>query len=146
TLQQKTKATVIIVEHRVEEVLTCPLDRIVVLDDGQIIADATPDALLRQDILHQAGIRPPLYLEALRQAKISLEQLPDVTSVAKLPTDPTIAQALAKLQQVQPATSSKNTTQLELHDVSFSYTPDQKYPLTDIDLTVNAGEFISIAG
>lgn len=41
TLQQKTKATVIIVEHRVEEVLTCPLDRIVVLDDGQIIADTT---------------------------------------------------------------------------------------------------------
>lgn len=146
TLQQKTKATVIIVEHRVEEVLTCPLDRIVVLDDGQIIADATPDALLRQDILHQAGIRPPLYLEALRQAKISLEQLHDVTSVAKLPTDPAIAQALAKLQQVQPATSPKNTPQLELHDVSFSYTPDQKYPLADIDLTVNAGEFISIAG
>ena len=59
TLQQKTKATVIIVEHRIEEVLTCPLDRIVVLDDGQIIADTPPDALLRQDILQQAGIRPP---------------------------------------------------------------------------------------
>ena len=146
TLQQKTKATVIIVEHRIEEVLTCPLDRIVVLDDGQIIADTPPDALLRQDILQQAGIRPPLYLEALRQAKISLEQLPDVTSVEKLPPDPTIAQALAKLQQAKPATSPKNTPQLELHDVSFRYTPDQKYPLMDIDLTVNAGEFISIAG
>lgn len=146
TLQQKTKATVIIVEHRVEEVLTCPLDRIVVLDNGQIIADKTPDELLRQDILQQAGIRPPLYLEALRQAKISLDQLPDVTSVEKLPSDPTIAQALAKLQQVIPPTAQKNTPQLELQDVSFSYTPEQKYPLTDIDLTINTDEFISIAG
>lgn len=146
-IQAKTNATVIIIEHRLEEALTCPLDRVLVMSDGQIIADQTPNELLRTDILPNAGIRPPLYVEALKAANVDLTKIPDLASVQKLPVLPEITQALATLKG--STTLSNNETpvpQLSLENVSFSYSAEQKYPLSNISFTVNAGDFISIAG
>lgn len=146
-IQAKTNATVIIIEHRLEEALTCPLDRVLVMSDGQIIADQTPNELLRTDILPNAGIRPPLYVEALKAANVDLTKIPDLASVQKLPVLPEITQALATLKG---STTLKNNEppvpQLSLENVSFSYSAEQKYPLSNISFTVNAGDFISIAG
>lgn len=146
-IQAKTNATVIIIEHRLEEALTCPLDRVLVMSDGQIIADQTPNELLRTDILPNAGIRPPLYVEALKAANVDLTKIPDLASVQKLPVLPEITQALATLKG--STTLSNNdppVPQLSLENVSFSYSAEQKYPLSNISFTVNAGDFISIAG
>lgn len=146
-IQAKTNATVIIIEHRLEEALTCPLDRVLVMSDGQIIADQTPNELLRTDILPNAGIRPPLYVEALKVANVDLTKIPDLASVQKLPVLPEITQALATLKG--STTLSNNETpvpQLSLENVSFSYSAEQKYPLSNISFTINAGDFISIAG
>lgn len=146
-IQAKTNATVIIIEHRLEEALTCPLDRVLVMSDGQIIADQTPNELLRTDILPNAGIRPPLYVEALKAANVDLTKIPDLASVQKLPVLPEITQALATLKG---NTTLKNNEppvpQLSLENVSFSYSAEQKYPLSNISFTINAGDFISIAG
>lgn len=145
-IQQKTNATVIIVEHRLEDVLTCELDRIVLVNDGQIVADKTPNEILKTTLLEENGVRPPLYLEALKKAGIKLEILKDLTSVKALPDDPKIASALATLTRPVASVSESKTPQLALKDVSFSYTKDQKYPLEGINLTINSGDFISIVG
>ncbi|MDR3145976.1 MAG: DUF3744 domain-containing protein, partial [Treponema sp.] len=62
--------TIIMVEHRLEDALYRPVDRIVVLDHGRIVADLPPDELLASGILLKTGIREPLYLSALRYAGI----------------------------------------------------------------------------
>ena len=65
-IHKDTGATVIIVEHRLEDVLHRPVDRVVLMGDGKIIADTTPDALLSSDALQRTGIREPSYVPALK--------------------------------------------------------------------------------
>lgn len=49
-LHRKTKKTVVIIEHRLEDVLHRHIDRVILMDKGEIIADTTPDALLASDL------------------------------------------------------------------------------------------------
>ena len=72
-LHRETKKTIVIVEHRLEDVLHRPVDRIVLMDRGRIIACLPPAELLASDLLRRTGIREPLYLSALRYAGISVE-------------------------------------------------------------------------
>ena len=74
-MQKKFNATVVIIEHRLEEVLTQAVDRIVLVDDGRILADQKPDDLLKADRLEAVGVRNPLYLDAMKTAGIDLKQL-----------------------------------------------------------------------
>ncbi|UEJ82114.1 ABC transporter ATP-binding protein [Brachybacterium halotolerans subsp. kimchii] len=67
-LHREQGRTIIVVEHRLEDLLHRPLDRIVLMDEGRIIADLPPDALLASPLLREHGIRPPLHVEALRFA------------------------------------------------------------------------------
>ena len=67
-MQKQNNKTAIIIEHRLEDVLHCDVDRVIVMDKGEIIADTTIDEIIRKDILRKVGIREPLYLTALRYA------------------------------------------------------------------------------
>ena len=71
-VQQKTDTTVLIIEHRLEDVLWRSVDRIVLMGDGRILADLRPDELLSTDLLAKNGIREPLYLTALRYAGVDI--------------------------------------------------------------------------
>lgn len=77
-IHRKEKTTVVIIEHRLEDALTCGADRIVVVGEGRIVADMTPDELLSGNILQKEGIREPLYVTALKYAgcKIKAESFP----------------------------------------------------------------------
>ncbi len=66
-LYQEKRFTTIIIEHRLEEVLAAAVDRIIVMEEGRILADSTPNELLKTDMLQQVGIREPLYLAALKK-------------------------------------------------------------------------------
>lgn len=84
TIQQETKATVLIIEHRLEDVLCESVDRIIVMNEGTIISDTTPDELLRQDTLTQQGIREPLYVTAMKYAGIDLTQVSHLDKLAEV--------------------------------------------------------------
>ena len=71
-IQEKTDTTVVIIEHRLEDVLWRDVDRIVLMGDGKILADLHPDELLSTRLLEENGIREPLYLTALRYAGVEL--------------------------------------------------------------------------
>ena len=71
-IQAQTHTTVIIIEHRLEDVLHRDVDRVVLMQDGRIVADMTPDELLASDLLRAQGIREPLYVTALRHAGVAL--------------------------------------------------------------------------
>ena len=69
-IQEKTGAAVLIIEHRLEDVLWRHVDRVVLMQDGAIVADLPPGELLCGNFLMERGIREPLYLTALRYARV----------------------------------------------------------------------------
>ncbi|GAB2536201.1 energy-coupling factor transporter ATPase [Brachybacterium huguangmaarense] len=69
-LHREQGKTVVIVEHRLEDVLQRDVDRIVLMDAGRIIADLSPDAMVASGLLESHGIRPPLHVAALSYAGV----------------------------------------------------------------------------
>ena len=78
-IQKDKNVTIIIIEHRLEDALYRDVDRIIVVGDGQIVADTTPDELLAMDVLEQQGIREPLYLTALKHAGCQITKESDLS-------------------------------------------------------------------
>lgn len=138
--------TVIIIEHRLEDVLHCSADRIVVVNDGRIIKDDTPDAVLASDILKDHGIREPLYLTACKYAgvKVTADMHPSSLNTMDLHS------CCAPLQNWYDANCSFEPEEekpdlLQLHDICFSY--DGVRPiLSHINAVIHAGEMVSIVG
>ncbi len=69
-IQQKTDTTVLIIEHRLEDVLWRNVDRIVLVNDGKFVADLRPMSCCPGRLLAENGIREPLYVTALRYAGV----------------------------------------------------------------------------
>ena len=100
-IQKELNATVIIIEHRVEEVLSQPIDRIVLVNDGQIVADEPTNQLLHENSLEKIGVRQPLYLKAMTAAGINLSSIKKLDKIADLPTSDSIRLIKFQLKKVQ---------------------------------------------
>ena len=85
-LQKKENKTVIIVEHRLEDVLSQSVDRIILVDEGRIVADTTPNEILAGSLLPTHSIREPLYIRALKYAQCDLNPAMKLTNVHQLNT------------------------------------------------------------
>lgn len=72
-LHKNLGKTVIIVEHRLEDVLHRPVDRVIVINEGRIVADMNPHDLVSSNILTSLGLREPLYVAALKYASVNVE-------------------------------------------------------------------------
>ncbi|MDT2673363.1 ABC transporter ATP-binding protein [Enterococcus dongliensis] len=142
-LYQSQKFTTIIIEHRLEEVLAASIDRVILMDEGMIIADMTPTELLKSDLLAKYGIREPLYLTALKRAGISLTDFSELTQVDSL-VSPEISAALAKEQGTFRLPAEKKVPLLTLNKVSFGF--GAELVIKDIDLTLYQGEMVSLVG
>ena len=147
-MQKKFGATVIIIEHRLEEVLAEEVDRIVLVDDGRILVDQKPDDLLKADRLEAVGVRNPLYLDAMKSAGIDLHKLEKLTPLTALPVEGDAKDKLLAWQDSYQLPAEKEAGQelLTLKNVGFAYSPEQKYPLKDVNAVIKEGDFISIVG
>ncbi len=138
--------TVLIIEHRLEDALYRDVDRIVVVGDGRIVADAPPDALLSQDILLREGIREPLYLSALRYAgcTITPESRPQhVESMDLAPYAPALRGWFR--DAALPPRRTEAETVLEIKDLGYSYTPGEPV-LQHVSFALQRGEMVSLVG
>ena len=145
-IQKSEDKTIVIIEHRLEDVLHCDLDRIIVMDKGQIIADNTPDELLSSNVLSKVGVREPLYLTALRYANCDINKDMIPSNIDKLDVN----SCKSKVKDWYNLTSKFNDTSktesiLEFKNVSFSYN-SEKQVLKDVSFKVNKGDMISIVG
>lgn len=146
-LAQEKDRTIIIVEHRLEDVLYRPVDRIILMDSGTIAADVTPDELLKSDLLQKHGIREPLYITAMKYAGCSLEgneNLCDLNSLRfteenerKLKTFFTADRSVRDETAHEPA--------IKFTDVAYSYDGRQNV-LEDVSFEIGSGERIAIIG
>lgn len=146
-IQKKSGTTVVIIEHRLEDVLWRSVDRIVLMDDGRIQADLTPDALLSGEQLAQHGIREPLYLAALRYAGVALCEEKKPSDPFKMYLSKEDQQLLCQWHARQRKTAEAAGTDalLEVKDLSFSYQKGQE-TLQHVSFTVRKGEMLSIVG
>ncbi len=146
-IQKRTDCAVIIIEHRVEDVLYCPVDRVIVMGDGRIQYDGDPDTLLCSELLQRKGIREPLYVTALKYAGVELtaDMRPSYLPELKLSQ-----QQKAQVQswfdkQPAPEAAHEQDVLLRAENLDFTYEGGH-HALRGINAIVHKGEMLSIVG
>lgn len=146
-IQKKTDTTVLIIEHRLEDVLWRNVDRIVLVNGGTILADLRPDELLSGCLLAENGIREPLYVTALRYAGVDITPDKHPAHVDSLVLDDTDTQKLRDwfTARPRPAAQPEREPLLEVKGLSFGYQKGQQ-TLRDVSFSIGKGEMVSIVG
>jgi energy-coupling factor transport system ATP-binding protein len=146
-IHEESHKTIIIIEHRLEDVLHRPVDRIIVLDEGCIIADMNPHELISSPILKKTGIREPLYVTALKYSGINVTPDMKPGHIATLSIDEKTKTAVSQwYESVEPDFPQKsNENILEMDDIFFSYDEGVEI-LHDISLEIKQGEMLSLVG
>ena len=138
--------TVVIIEHRLEDVLYRRVDRIIVMNDGRVAADMTPDELMAAGILPQLGIREPLYVTALKYAGIPITPELHAGQLETLDMGAVREPLLRWHQSRQPRKSAPEKPPiLTVKDLNFQYDRKRKI-LKDVSFTIREGEMVSIVG
>lgn len=139
-IHKEEEATTIIIEHRLEDVLYRPVDKIVLVNDGHILFDGDPDSLLKTDLLMENGIREPLYITALKDLGVDIEAMDNLSRIAdlKLPQITLESHGFADKQ-------STKAPLLSVQNLTFAYQKDQPV-LKGMILDVHKGERIAIVG
>lgn len=146
-IQQKTDTTVLIIEHRLEDVLWRDVDRIILMNDGQILADLSPDELLASNLLIENGIREPLHVTAMRYAGIEITAQKKASHVDSVVLDEEDTKKLNQWFESHPVlkNNDKKEALLEVKNLEFGYVKGQKI-LSDVSLSISKGEMVSIVG
>ena len=146
-IQKKTDTTVLIIEHRLEDVLWRNVDRIVLVNGGTILADLRPDELLSGSLLAENGIREPLYVTALRYVGVNITPDKHPAHVDSLVLDDADTQKLRDwfTARPRPAAPPEREPLLEVKGLSFGYQKGQQ-TLRDVSFSIGKGEMVSIVG
>lgn len=145
-IHKKIKKTILIIEHRLEDVLHREVDRVIVINDGRIIADMNAHELVSSDVLVKNGIREPLYVTAMKYAGVKVTPAMKPGHIWSLNTDGVNEAIRTWHRSVQtPAAAAIKPSILDMDKVSFSY--DGVHPtLSDIQFDLQEGEMVSIVG
>ena len=158
-LHRDQRKTILLVEHRLEDVLHRDIDRLVLMADGRIVADAAPDVVLASGLLEQHGIRPPLHIAALRYAgaPVTAEQRPSrSTDIALTAQQITAVRNWVATAGSSPAAEPEAAERspalapaLDLQDVrcELRVSPERTSVLLDgITAQVHRGEMLGVLG
>ena len=147
TIQQKTDTTVLIIEHRLEDVLWRNVDRIVLVNEGRILADLCPDELLSGSLLAENGIREPLYVTAMRYAGIAATPEKHPAHIHSVVLDEADTARLHSWFQAEPLPAPKPAPEplLEVKNLCFGYNKGQ-HTLQNVSFSIGKGEMVSIVG
>lgn len=146
-LSQDRERTIIIIEHRLEDVLHRRVDRIVLMAEGRIVADTTPDEILKGTLLQEYGIREPLYITAMKYAGCSLEGNVGLSSIDNVEFSDESREKLLRFfeSEVERHEPHFGEALVEVKDVSFSYEEGRKV-LDDVSFSIHRGERIAVVG
>ncbi|MCL0073685.1 energy-coupling factor ABC transporter ATP-binding protein [Dehalococcoidia bacterium] len=148
-LKQTGKFTIIIIEHKLDELMDL-IDRVLVLaTDGTVLVDGSPEVVFndRAADLLQHGVWMPQTVCLAHQIKSS------GIEITSFPL--TIAQAEQTLTEVLPhmnknslhscgAACARKPNVIEVQNLSFKY--DKKIVLRDVSLNISSGDFVALVG
>ncbi|MCT8386688.1 ABC transporter ATP-binding protein [Leuconostoc mesenteroides] len=142
-LQQERNMTVVVIEHRIEDVLRAHVDRVIVMAHGKIVANDTPTAIIQAGVLSANGLDEPLYIQLLRRAGVPVNKIPHVADVEKVDVSNFRDQIETLAEPVQTVTHDDK--QLLVQNLTFAY--DQQEPLFEnLSTSIHEGEILGIVG
>lgn len=146
-ISKRDNTTVIIIEHRLEDVLFRPVDRIILMGEGRILADTTPNELLNSTLLKEHGIREPLYLTAMKYAGCDTSDNETLCDIENLRLSDDDKQKLHAFYQKDTDAVEKRygAETIRMRDVSFAY-EEGKDVVRDVSLSIRQGERIALVG
>ena len=145
-IMKREDLTVIIIEHRLEDVLHRDVDRIVLMDGGRIVADKTPDELLCSDLLVKYGIREPLYVAALKAAGAELTPESRPQHIETMDVEPYRDKVRHWYHSTEtPAAAKESEVLLSVKDLCFSY-DEKRTILSDVSFDIKRGEMVALVG
>ena len=148
-IKEQTDSTVIIIEHRLEDVLWKSVDRIILVDEGRIIFNDTPSKLLISNILVDKGIREPLYITAMKYAGISLNEDMKLDNIKTLTLSDDDKKKIRDWYYNNSIDDKDNLDNKEslLKVTNLDFTYDNGFKaLQDINLDIKPGEMLAIVG
>ncbi len=145
-ISKNQKKTIVIIEHRLEDVLYKDVDRIIVVENGRIVSDCPPNQLLCTNLLTQKGIREPLYIAALKYAGCQISEKDNPQNLETMNLEGYKEQVKNWSAAISvPAAKHVSETVLEARNLCFSY--ERGKPIVkDISFSITQGEMISIVG
>lgn len=146
-IQKDTNSTIIIIEHRVEEVLWREMDRIILMSDGEIVMDSAPNELLKSNTLEEKGIREPLYVTALKYANVEIHDKMNISSLQNLHLNDDEKKKVRNWFNKNNSQENSNNENniLEVQDLEFGY-DENKTNLSQVSFAIKQGEMVSIVG
>ena len=140
-IHEEQGTTTIIIEHRLEDVLYRPVDRVILINQGQVLYNGQSDELLRTTLLAENGIREPLYLTTLRQLGQDIDQLEHLDRLE----DIELTGVNRSIPEATFTKTGETEELLKLEQISFAY--QENHPiLKDISLTIPKGQRLAIVG
>ncbi|MBR0461782.1 MAG: DUF3744 domain-containing protein, partial [Erysipelotrichaceae bacterium] len=132
---------------RLEDVLYRPVDRMILMKDGRIVADLSPDELLKSDYLKECGIREPLYLTAMKYAGCDINGIKNLCDLDNLELNRTNAKKLKDFFNSSTEETVKESGKeiIRFDNVSYAYDGQEK-ALDDVSFSIRKGERIAIIG
>ncbi|MCS9989622.1 ABC transporter ATP-binding protein [Weissella confusa] len=143
-LQGEYGLTVVMIEHRLEDVLQHHLDRVVVLEEGRVTFNDTPETLLRSNTLHQYGLAVPGYLQVVQQTGIDLNA---VTGIRSPKTIDGVGLGERLTQLALPkigATEKVRTALLTIDNLSFNF--GDRALFNQLSAEIYDGELVALVG
>lgn len=146
-IKRQTNTTVIIIEHRLEDVLHRDVDRVILMQEGRIVADTTPDELLSSNLLRAQGIREPLYVTALKHAGVALRPDMGLHNIESLRLDDDQKAAVRRWFRETPSAPEppEAPVLLDARNIRFAY-DNGREALHGVSVTVRKGEMLAIVG
>ena len=145
-IHEKTNKTIIIVEHRIEDVLEQPFDKVIVINKGEVQGFGTPDEILKSDLLKNNGLREPLYLEAMQLAGCDISQsenLKDLTNIDEKNKE--VLKNWFNNETSNKDSIIKEEKILEVKNLAFSH-DGIKNTINDVSFHLNKGEILAVLG
>lgn len=151
-INRELGTTVLLAEHRLEQVVTMS-DRVVVLDDGRIIADDAPanvGAILAVKG-HPMFMAMPTPMQAyghLYQCGIGREQAcpTDVREGRNWLTALMKGKRITEVSLPDVEPQENGSPVIEMKDIWFRYSRDENDVLRDFSLSINRGELLCMVG
>lgn len=145
SIHNNGEKTVIVVEHRIEDVIAHNYDKIVLMEAGEIVAIGAPDDILASDLLPKYGLRKPLYLEVLKKCGIKLTKEDKISKIENSIKYKDIL--LKEYSNLNPEKKSiKKAPILSLENISFKYYKDDPYNIKNVSFNINKGELLAVLG
>ena len=140
-IHKEVGATTILIEHRLEDVLYRPVDRILLVNDGQLLFNGSPDELLSSTLLLENGIREPLYVTVLRQLGFDTTRAQNLSQLDALDLSGLgIPDSVLKDKR-----DSSSDSILKVEGLSVSY-GDNPAIIEDMSFSLKKGERLAIVG